>query len=96
MSLDPTDADRVEGEHYYFDPDHFTWHPAGSRLVDAYRAYSDENFMAEQSNTPETSNESPSTVETLREYKALLDEGVITQEEFDQKKAQLLSGESDL
>ncbi len=31
-----------------------------------------------------------SNVDRLREYKQLLDEGVITQEEFEQKKAQIL------
>ena len=32
----------------------------------------------------------PSTVDEIKEYKSLLDEGVITQEEFDRKKKQLL------
>ncbi len=97
VSLDPTKADRVEGEHYYFDADHFTWHPAGSRSIDAYRAYSDETFAGRGPGASEPSSEpsdnAPSTVEALREYKALLDEGVITREEFDQKKSELLSGD---
>ncbi len=94
VSLDPTTADRVEGEHYYFDADHFTWHPSGSRSVDAYRAYSDETFGGGASSPSEpTSETSGDAVRALREYKALLDEGVITQEEFDQKKSELLSGQ---
>lgn len=34
----------------------------------------------------------PSSTDVLREYKSLLDDGIITQEEFNQKKASILSG----
>lgn len=38
----------------------------------------------------DSKNNSKSNVEQLREYKSLLDDGIITQEEFDQKKKELL------
>ena len=37
-----------------------------------------------------TNNRTMSVTDELREYKKLLDEGVITQEEFDEKKRELL------
>lgn len=36
-------------------------------------------------------NPESSKINTLKEYKKLLDEGIITQEEFDQKKTEILS-----
>ena len=42
------------------------------------------------SNTDTKSNSTDSNVNDLREFKKLLDEGVITEEEFEAKKKQLL------
>ena len=41
-------------------------------------------------NTSNTDNTSDGTADELKKYKELLDAGVITQEEFDLKKKQLL------
>ena len=43
-----------------------------------------------QNNANQTSNNAPSAADELKKYKELLDMGVITQEEFDAKKKQLL------
>lgn len=40
--------------------------------------------------SPQTTSSSTDPTEELRKYKALLDDGIITQEEFDQKKKQIL------
>jgi predicted Zn-dependent peptidase len=41
-------------------------------------------------NTKTTSTTASENISTIREYKKLLDDGIITQEEFDAKKKQLL------
>jgi hypothetical protein len=58
----------------------------------ALRALSEEEFQKEQqiANTPQTSAPAVSNADELKKFKELLDGGVITQEEFDEKKKQLL------
>ena len=45
---------------------------------------------AAQAAAPAQAGGAPSTVEELKQYKALLDAGVLTEEEFAAKKRQLL------
>ncbi|MBQ7596380.1 MAG: SHOCT domain-containing protein [Clostridia bacterium] len=49
------------------------------------------NATMTQAETQTQSSQNPSVTQELLEYKHLLDEGVITQEEFDAKKKQLLN-----
>ena len=47
-------------------------------------------LIQEETKTRYNPIESTDTIEEIRKYKQLLDEGIITQEEFDAKKKQLL------
>ena len=49
------------------------------------------NAICTSKGTNIVSQEQPSTIEELKKYKELLDAGIITQEEFDTKKTQLLN-----
>ena len=48
------------------------------------------NTICTSKETNTVSQEQPKTTDELKKYKELLDGGVITQEEFDAKKKQLL------
>jgi TM2 domain-containing membrane protein YozV len=52
----------------------------------------DQNSTASQKSAPSftTANEEVSSAELLKQYKEMLDNGTITQEEFDKKKKQIL------
>ena len=52
---------------------------------------SDEDFIEEQSAAPQPSTPAISIADELKKFKELLDLGVITQEEFDNKKKELLN-----
>lgn len=54
------------------------------------RKLSKEEFESEKSAISNTSHSNISTADELKKFKELLDMGVITQEEFDAKKKQLL------
>ena len=52
--------------------------------------YKSEIAKKNEANTPAAAAPATSTADELKKYKELLDEGIITQEEFDAKKKQLL------
>lgn len=56
------------------------------------RTLSEADFLIEQqlANKPQASTQAISSADELKKFKELLDSGVITQEEFDTKKKQLL------
>ena len=74
--------------------------PMGNRLMNtldkAHFDYSESDFEADMSaikyiSEENTDEKSPSAADEILKYKQLLDMGVITQEEFDLKKKQLLN-----
>lgn len=50
-----------------------------------------ESIISNQTNTSNTSVEATSEIDEIRKYKELLDEGIISQEEFNAKKKELLN-----
>lgn len=58
-------------------------------MKDSNRIF-DEGLKSSKANTQTQSNEGVSSADEIKKFKELLDSGVITQEEFDTKKKQLL------
>ena len=72
--------------------------PVGKKSWDYFRRF--ENIAAMRAKNevlnmqkPQKQESKPSYIDELRELKSLLDEGIITQEEFDAKKQELLKGD---
>ncbi len=63
---------------------------AARKLRDCIANYGSRQSAPVTAQVPAGSGEANSTVEELRGLKALLDEGILTQEEFDAKKKQVL------
>lgn len=58
--------------------------------ADEIKSEIDGMILGAKTSAPETAQGRPSAAEELKQYKDLLDNGVITEEEFDAKKKQLL------
>jgi hypothetical protein len=59
-------------------------------VIDGYPTLKERMDAKKAENIPVTSNEANDKFADLRELKALLDDGIITQEDFDKKKAEIL------
>ena len=71
--------------------------PVGKESWDYFRRFENiasiraKNAVINKQSAPKQESK-PSYIDELRELKSLLDEGVITQEEFDAKKQEILKG----
>lgn len=70
----------------------FVFYPSLNDAVEPVVAYIRKRIREERSKPKEATiiQQQTSSAQEMKEFKALLDEGIITQEEFDAKKKQIL------
>lgn len=72
-------------------PQYVSTCPCGKNRSEVIRAIATNVSQKVNSKEEEEFNKEKESINTLREYKELLDQGILTQEEFDQKKKEILS-----